>query len=278
MSDEIKKEIENLKNEAVALKQQNEREYKEYGVKSRSLMMQVQTLKKDKESLEEYLAGKVVEEKKKVKEVEDKQIKQLNKANELVNESLTKRQEADEILEDSKQIQLINAKDINKRLDDVKNKEGSVLVRSVRVSEKESVVKGKLAKLDARDKQQDVRSEQLHKEAHEGGKKLKEIIIKEKIVEKNLKAIETNRKDAQKSLRENILVLEKTEKMRKDIGEKQYLIKGKEEVIADKERKLEVEQRKIAKVSAGVKATIIKLDARRENLNTMYKKFKEGGN
>ena len=276
--DEIKKEIEKLKNEAVALKQQNEREYRGYGNKIRVLVAEVKALTKDKENLEEYLAGKVVAEKKKVKEAEDKQIKQLNKADELVNESLAKKNTAQIVLDSANDIANNTGKKLTKRIDAINEKEKSVLFRSEKVADKEAGVNVEIARLDARDKQQDVRSEHLHKESHEGVKKLKEIVIKEKIVKGNLEAIEAKQKDAQEALWENNLVLEQTQKVRKDIGEKQYLISGKEELIANKEKKLEEEKRKLKIASSQVKATIIKLDARRENLNTMYKKFKEGGN
>jgi len=276
--DEIKKEIEKLKNEAVALKQQNEREYRGYGNKIRVLVAEVKALTKDKENLEEYLAGKVVAEKKKVKEAEDKQIKQLNKADELVNESLAKKNTAQIVLDSANDIANNTGKKLTKRIDAINEKEKSVLFRSEKVADKEAGVNVEIARLDARDKQQGVRSEHLHKESHEGVKKLKEIVIKEKIVKGNLELIEAKQKDAQEALWENNLVLEQTQKVRKDIGEKQYLISGKEELIANKEKKLEEEKRKLKIASSQVKATIIKLDARRENLNTMYKKFKEGGN
>ena len=219
--------IKQLEAEATALKQQRDSEEKKYNAKIRGLSGEIEELKKEKRSLENYVMGKVVEEKKKLQELQDKELAQLNKANELVNESSAKRNEAEKILADSKQMQLTNAKGINERLIAVSNKELSVANRSAKVTEKgEGIVQAEKV-IKERKAEQDSRAIQLHKEAHEGTKQLKAIMIKEKKVAEDLKAIEMKLEDAQKALRENNIVLERAARINKEIGETKYIISGK---------------------------------------------------
>jgi len=268
--------IEQLQAEATALKQQRGVEEKKYNAKIHVLSGEIEALKKEKKNLKEYLDGKLVAEKKKLQELQDKELAQLNKANELVNESSAKKNEADEIIDDAAKLLLKATTDINIKLSNVRLKEEAVLARSEKVAEKEDGVKQLEKVTEERKAEQDANAIRLHKEAHEGTKRLKAIMVKEKKVAEDLEAIEMKLKDAQKVLRDNNIVLDRVARINKEIGETKYIISGKEDLIANREEAVVKREAVVEERSKIVKQSKALYEAKYKKLQEQAKKLQGG--
>jgi len=186
--------IEKLKAERIALEGQRAKEVKEYSEKILRLNGVVNKIKENIEAGEKYLTEKVKEEFKKVLEMQDQQEKEIKECEDYTAKAIETNESAK--VKEKLAEKILNNAEIAKGKSNksIKEREESLNDRLEDCTKTEVFINRRVNELEDFKASLYVTQKELHKEAHEGSKRLTNIVVHQESVDRTLEDIKKEKK------------------------------------------------------------------------------------